>query len=166
MSGRFAAIQTAGEPDVLRPTTCQLGEVMVCNPCPMNDQQAWDALNQLQRLQDAVLNHSRDLIESSVSDRMIWVLPMSDGTRGKQEWIDASCGITWDWFDLRVTREVDLGTTRIVEAWISQQRQPTAHEVAQGRRTPVAAEGVVVDAWTLEDGRWRLVCRHPQRAQE
>ena len=132
----------------------------------MNDQQGWDALDRLQRLQDAVLGHDRDFIEACVSDRMIWVLPVPNGTRGKQEWIDASCGITWDWFEIRINREVDLGTTRIVEAWVRQQRQPTADEVAQGQQSPVAAEGVVVDAWTVEDGHWRLVCRHPQRAQE
>ena len=126
---------------------------------------AFDARERLQRLQDAVLAHDRALLDTYVSDRMIWVLPLPDSAGGKQDWIDASCSVTWDWFDLRVTREVDLGTTRIVEARIGQQRQPTADEVARGTQTPIAADGVVLDAWTLEDGAWRLICRHPQRAQ-
>ena len=133
----------------------------------MNDQPGeWDALDRMQRLQDAVLAHDRDSIDACVSDQMIWVMPLPDNTRGKQEWIHASCSITWDWFDIRVSREIDLGNTRIVEAWISQQRQPTTEEVAKGTQAPIAAEGIVVDAWTLEDGDWRLISRHPQRAQE
>lgn len=132
----------------------------------MSDQPGeWDALDRIRRLQDAVVAHDRDSIEAWLSDQMIWVMPRSDNTRGKQEWIDASCSITWDWFDVRISREIDLGNTRLVEAWIGQQRQPTDQEVAQGTQTPIAAEGVVVDLWTLEDGVWRLIARHPQRAE-
>ena len=133
----------------------------------MSDQPGgWDALDQLQRLQEAVLAHDRDAINAGVSDKMIWVMPLPDNARGKQDWIDASCGIAWDWFDISVSREIDLGNTRVVEAWIRQQRQPTAEEMAQGATAPIAAEGVVVDTWSLEDGEWRLTSRHPQRAQE
>ncbi len=132
----------------------------------MSDQPGeWDALARMQRLQHAVVAHDRDSIDAWVSDQMIWVMPLSDNTRGKQEWIDASCSITWDWFDIRVRREIDLGNTRLVEAWVRQQRQPTDEEKAQGTHTPVAAEGVVVDLWTLERGDWRLIARHPQRGE-
>lgn len=110
--------------------------------------------------------HDRDFINACVSDQMIWVMPQRDNARGKQDWIDASCGIAWDYFDIRVSREIDLGNTRVVEAWIRQQRQPTTEEVAQGTTTPIVAEGVVLDTWSLEDGEWRLTSRHPQRAQE
>lgn len=140
---------------------------LLCHDEWVTDQPGgWDALDRIQRLQDAVVAHDRDAIGAWVSDKMIWVMPVVDNTRGKQEWIDASCSITWDWFDIRVSREIDLGDTRIVEAWIGQQRQPTTEEAARGMRAPIAAEGVVVDAWTLEDGEWRLIARHPQRAQE
>lgn len=126
----------------------------------------WDALDRIVRLQDAVVAHDRDSLEAWVSERMIWVLPQAHNTRGKHDWIDASCSITWNWFDVRICREIDLGGTRLVEAWIRQQREPTEDELAQGTRAPIAAEGVVVDLWAVEDGDWRLIARHPQRAQD
>jgi hypothetical protein len=131
----------------------------------MNDQPVWDAHQRWQSLQDAVLAHDRDQIAAHVSDQMMWVLPVTDNTRGKQAWIDASCAISWNWFDIRIVREIDLGDTRIVEAWVRQQRHATTDEVAQGTQGPITAEGAVLDVWTVEDGTWRLICRHPQRAQ-
>ena len=110
-------------------------------------------------------SHEDDLIEACVSDRIVWVLPIPDSNRGKQEWIDASCAITWDWLELPVTREVDLDTTRIVEAWISQQRQPTSDEVAQGKH-PSPPKELSSTFGQSKVGDWRLICRHPQRAQE
>lgn len=91
---------------------------------------------------------------------MIWVMPVKDNTRGRSDWIEASCGVAWNWFRVSIHREVDLGDVRVVEAWIEQSREPVDGEEVSG---PVIAEGVVVDVWAEEDGAWRLVSRHPHR---
>jgi len=126
--------------------------------------EVWDALDLIRGLQDAVVAHDRDLLDAWVSDRMLWVMPLPDNARGKHEWIEASCSVAWDWFDIRVSREVDLGDTRLVEAWISQQYKLPSED-GSGQAKTVAGQGVVVDLWALEEGTWRLVARHPQKAQ-
>ncbi|WP_159901171.1 nuclear transport factor 2 family protein [Ornithinibacter aureus] len=120
----------------------------------------FDALQLIEDLQAAVQRGDRERVEAMVSDRMIWVMPLKDNARGKVQWIEASLGVTWNWFRVSVHREVDLGQTRIVESWIKQSREPVGDEDSSA---PVIAEGVVVDVWTEEDGAWRLVSRHPQR---
>ena len=131
----------------------------------MHDEpETWDALDQLNRLQDAVAARDLATLDAIVSDQMIWILPVPDNNRGKQEWIDASCSITWDWVGSRISRELDLGTVRVVEAWMELQRQPTDEERAQGQLKPLVREGVVVDVWTLENDEWRLISRQPQSA--
>ena len=120
----------------------------------------FDALQLIEDLQAAVQRGDRERVEAMVSDRMIWVMPLKDTARGKVQWIEASLGVTWNWFRVSVHREVDLGQTRIVESWIKQSREPVGDEDSSA---PVIAEGVVVDVWTEEDGAWRLVSRHPQR---
>ena len=121
----------------------------------------FDALRLIEDLQDAVQRRDREQLWSAVSERMIWVMPLKDNARGKAEWIEASCGVTWNWFRVSIHREVDLGAVRVVEAWVEQSREPVEGEDAS---EPVAAEGVVVDVWADEDGTWRLVSRHPQRS--
>lgn len=81
---------------------------------------------------------------------MIWVMPLKDNQRGKWEWINASCGVSWHWFRVSVRREVDLGAVHVVESLIKQSRYPADGEDVSG---PVVAEGVVVDIWGIEDGR-------------
>lgn len=121
----------------------------------------FDALQLIEDLQAAVQRGDRERVEAMVSDRMIWVMPLKDNARGKAQWIEASLGVTWNWFRVSVHREVDLGSVRVVESWIEQSRAPVDDEDASA---PVVAEGVVVDVWTEEDGAWRLVSRHPQRS--
>lgn len=121
----------------------------------------FDALQLIEDLQAAVQRGDRERVEAMVSDRMIWVMPLKDNVRGKPQWIEASLGVTWNWFRVSVHREVDLGQVRVVESWIEQSREPVDDEDASA---PVIAEGVVVDVWTQEDGAWRLVSRHPQRS--
>lgn len=87
--------------------------------------QEWDAADRTRRLQDAVRAHDRDFLDHWVSDRMIWVRPLRDNQRGKREWIDASCSVAWEWFDVQILRELDLGESRLVEAWIRQQFRRT-----------------------------------------
>ena len=118
----------------------------------------FDAQHTLEMLQDAVQRHDRERVAELVSDRMIWVMPLVDNERGKTEWIDASLGVTWHWFRITIRREVDLGDVRIVEALVRQSREPSATE---DTTSPVTVEGIVVDAWALESGTWRLVARHP-----
>lgn len=120
----------------------------------------FDAQQALETLQDAVQRHDRDRVAALVSDRMIWVMPLADNERGKTEWIDASLGVTWHWFQITIRREVDLGDVRIVEALVRQSREPSATE---DTTSPVTAEGIVVDVWALEGDTWRLVARHPHR---
>lgn len=121
----------------------------------------FDALQLIEDLQAAVQRGDRERVEAMVSDRMIWVMPLKDNVRGKPQWIEASLGVTWNWFRVSVHREVDLGQVRVVESWIEQSREPVDDEDASA---PVIAEGVVVDVWTQEDSAWRLVSRHPQRS--
>lgn len=121
----------------------------------------FDALQLIEDLQAALQRGDRERVEAMVSDRMIWVMPLKDNARGKAQWVEASLGVTWNWFRVSVHREVDLGQVRIVESWIEQSREPVDDEDASA---PVTAEGVVVDVWTEEDGAWRLVSRHPQRS--
>jgi hypothetical protein len=73
---------------------------------------------------------------------MIWIMPSKDNERGKQEWIDASCGVTWHWFRIAIRRELDLGEVRVVESLVEQSREATAGEDLNGAMT---AEDVVVD---------------------
>jgi hypothetical protein len=40
---------------------------------------------------------------------MIWTIPSADNRRGKREWINASCSAAWEWFDVRILRELDIG---------------------------------------------------------
>lgn len=120
----------------------------------------FDAQQTLEALQDAVKNRDRAGVADLVSDRMIWVMPLVDNERGKTEWLEASLGVTWHWFQISILREVDLGDVRIVEALVRQSREPSATEDVT---SPVTAEGIVVDVWALEDGIWRLVARHPHR---
>ena len=121
----------------------------------------FDALRLIEDLQDAVQRGDREHLGSAVSDRMIWVMPLKDNARGKAEWIEASCGVNWNWFRVSIHRQVDLGRVRVVEAWVEQSRDPVDGEAAS---EPVIAEGVVVDVWADEDGAWRLLSRHPQRS--
>jgi hypothetical protein len=114
-------------------------------------------------LQEAVRTHDRAYLDAAVSDRMIWVLPQSDNGRGKQDWIDASLGVTWNWFEVDVLRQLNLGDTRVVEFWVRQSRQAVAGEDPDH---PVTAAGVVLDVWAVENGAWRLLVRHPQRADD
>ena len=120
----------------------------------------FDAQPMLENLQEAVLRGDRDALGKLVSDRMIWIMPAADNARGKQEWIDASCGVAWHWFQIEVLRTVELGDVVLVESLIKQSREPAAGEDATG---PVAAQGIVADAWVLEAGQWRLIARHPHR---
>jgi ketosteroid isomerase-like protein len=112
-------------------------------------------------LQDAVRRGDTAQLEASVSDRMIWVMPTELNSRGKKEWIEASCSISWHWFRVTIQRELDLDDVRVVEAWISQSRDPVPSEDSS---QPVSASGVVLDVWANESGSWRLVARQPQRA--
>jgi ketosteroid isomerase-like protein len=121
----------------------------------------FDAQQSTEALQEAVRLGDREHLESSVSDSMIWVMPSSDNQRGKQEWIDASCSITWHWFEVTVRRALELDNACVVESWIRQSRDPVSGE---DDSPPVAAAGVVLDVWANEGGTWRLVARYPQRA--
>ena len=112
-------------------------------------------------LQEAVRVGDREHLETSVSDSMIWVMPSPESQRGKQEWIDASCSVTWHWFEVALRRSLELDNACVVESWISQSRDPVAGEDAS---QPVVAAGVVLDVWANEGGTWRLVARYPQRA--
>jgi ketosteroid isomerase-like protein len=123
----------------------------------------FDAQQAIEALQEAVEGGDREYLADAVSDRMIWVMPSSDNHRGKHEWIEASCGVSWLWFEVTVLRVVPLGDTIAVESWIRQSRDPVSGEDLS---QPVTAEGVVLDVWVDENGTWRLAARHPQRASE
>jgi hypothetical protein len=70
--------------------------------------------------------------------------------------------VTWNWFQIAISRQLDLGDTRVVESWISQSREPVAGEEDSA---PVTGAGRVLDVWAVENGTWRLVARHPQGAK-
>jgi uncharacterized protein DUF4440 len=123
----------------------------------------FDALEVTKALQEAVRVRDREYLEAAVSDRMIWVMPVAENRRGKREWIEASCSVTWNWFQVDLHRELDVGDARVVECWISQSRDPVVGVEGKG---PVTATGLVLDVWTQENGIWRLVTRHPQRAED
>ena len=103
----------------------------------------------------------REHLEAAVSDRMIWVMPTAENRRGKQDWIEASCAVTWNWFEVEICREIDLGDARVVESWVRLSRDPVASEEVS---EPVIGAGPILDVWAIENGAWRLVARHPQRA--
>jgi len=139
-------------------------EIAVTLAKPLNSRS--DMAELTKRLQEAVRVRDRAHLDAAVSDGMIWVTPSADNRRGKREWIDASCSLDWDWFEIEVMREVDLGSTRVVECWINQQYRPKPEAVGEAPPPPIAAAGVVCDVWSVEDGEWRLVARHPQRAPD
>ncbi|WP_169735736.1 nuclear transport factor 2 family protein [Intrasporangium oryzae] len=122
----------------------------------------FDAKDMTEALQEGVRRRDRHYLDAVVSDRMIWVMPLADNERSKQEWIEASCSVTWNWFEVDTRRVLEIGDDgRLVESWIRQSREPVDGEEAT---SPVTATGVVVDVWARENGTWRLVARHPQRA--
>jgi len=123
----------------------------------------FDAHEVTNALQEAVRIRDREYLEGAVSDRMIWVIPVARNRRGKPEWIEASCSVTWNWFQIEVHRELEVGDTAVVESWISQSRDPVAGEADSG---PVTAKGLVLDVWANENDTWRLIARHPQRAED
>ena len=123
----------------------------------------FDAQQAIEALQEAVRSGDREYLAGAVSDRMIWVMPSSDNQRGKHEWIEASCGVSWHWFEVEVLRVVRLDNATVVESWIRQPREPVSGE---DRSQPVTATGVVLDVWAEENGTWRLAARHPQRASD
>lgn len=124
----------------------------------------FDAQKLIEGLQEAVRFHDVPAVQEAVSDQMIWVMPEQDNNRGKHEWIEASCSVTWNWFEVEVRRVVEVGDdTRVVESWISQSREPVEGEDARG---PVTASGVVLDVWARERDIWRLITRHPQRSED
>ncbi|GAB2753365.1 hypothetical protein UB45_11330 [Terrabacter sp. 28] len=124
----------------------------------------FDAQRTTEALQQAVRLRDRRYLEAAVSDRMIWVMPLHDNRRSKQDWIEASCTVRWNWFKVETRRVLDMGDDgRVVESWVSQSREPVAGEDTAG---PVTAAGVVLDVWAREGGMWRLIARHPQRRDE
>jgi hypothetical protein len=123
----------------------------------------FDALEITQALQEAARLHDRECLEGAVSDRMIWVMPLSDNQRVKRDWIDASCAVAWNWFEIVIRRELDIGDARVVESWIKQSRDPVTGE---DESRPVTAAAVVLDVWARECGTWRLVSRQPQRSED
>jgi hypothetical protein len=123
----------------------------------------FDALQFTEAVQDAVRRGDREHLGRVVSDDMIWVMPVTGNQRGKHEWIEASCSVTWHWFEVTVLRALELDNVRVVESWIRQSRHPTPSEGASG---PVVGAGVVLDVWVNESGAWLLVARHPQRASD
>jgi ribosomal protein S18 acetylase RimI-like enzyme len=139
-------------------------EVAVTLAKPLNSDA--DMAELTRRLQEAVRVRDRAYLEAAVSERMIWVMPSAGNRRGKRDWIDGSCSVDWDWFEIEVVRVVDLGSTRVVECWINQQYRPKPEAGGEDALPPVSAAGAVCDVWSVEDGEWRLVARHPQRAPD
>jgi hypothetical protein len=88
----------------------------------------FDAEESTKALQEAVRVRDREYLEAAVSDRIIWVEPVLDNRRGKRDWIEASCPVTWNWFQVYISRQLDLGDTRVVASWISLSREPVAGE--------------------------------------
>ncbi|WP_460626782.1 DUF4440 domain-containing protein [Intrasporangium mesophilum] len=123
----------------------------------------FDAEESTKALQEAVRVRDRKHLDAVVSERMIWVEPVSEIRRGKREWIEASCSVTWNWFQIAISRQLDLGDTRVVESWISLSREPVAGEE---EAEPVIGAGRILDIWAIENGIWRLVARHPQGAKD
>jgi hypothetical protein len=39
---------------------------------------------------------------------MIWVMPVAENRPGKHEWLEASCSVTWHWFQVGEHRELDF----------------------------------------------------------
>ena len=115
----------------------------------------FDAPASTRALQDAVLRQDHEYLEQACSENMLWSLPSRDSRRGKREWIEACCSVAWDWFEVEVLRELDLGGVVVVESWIRQQFTRDGESVE--------GEGVVVDVWSREGSTWRVVARHPQR---
>ena len=91
----------------------------------------FDAQQAIEALQEAVRSGDREYLAGAVSDRMIWVMPSSDNQRGKHEWIEASCGVSWHWFEVEVLRVVRLDNATVVESWIRQSREPVSGEIAR-----------------------------------
>ena len=123
----------------------------------------FDAQQAIEALQEAVRSGDREYLAGAVSDLMIWVMHSSENQRVKHEWIDASCGVSWHWFEVEVLRVVRLDNATVVESWIRQSREPVSGE---DRSQPVTATGVVLDVWVEENGTWRLAARHPQGASD
>lgn len=123
----------------------------------------FDAEESTKALQEAVRVRDREYLDAVISDRMVFVEPVLDRRRGKREWIEASCSVTWNWFQIDIPRQVDLGGTYVVEVWVSLSREPVAGEEVKG---PVTGAGPMLDVWANEDGVWRLVARQTQRASD
>jgi len=62
----------------------------------------FDACEIIRALQEVVRLRDRAYLRFAVSDCIIWVTPQSDNKRGKTDWIDASCSVTWNWFKITI----------------------------------------------------------------
>ena len=124
--------------------------------------QEFDAQIESDRLQHAVRDHDQRVLDELISERFVLVSGRSLGRLGKEEWIAAALQVEWKSFTVSVSRVISLDGVVIVDQDIEQELA-VAPSWASG--APAQTRWITTDVWADEDGRWRLVCRHPELLQ-
>lgn len=122
----------------------------------------FDAQLETDRLQGAVRDHDRRVLDELVSERFMLVSGRSLGRLDKDGWIAAALEVHWKSFAVSISRLIHLAGVAVVDHDIEQE-MATAPSWARG--APRRTRWVTTDVWTVEDGLWRLVCRHPELVQ-
>lgn len=114
------------------------------------------------RLQDAVRDHDRRVLDELISDRFALVSGRSLGRLGKEDWIAAALQVEWKSFVVSVSGVIDLDGVWVVDHDVEQEMAAAPGWATQ---SPMRTRWITTDVWAVEEGQWRLVCRHPEMLQ-
>ncbi len=110
-------------------------------------------------LQEAVRAHDPARLDALVSERLVFASARQIGRVGKAEFVAAAMSIEWQRFDCSEFRILDLDVV-VVDYEIQQEIR--AAPGSTPAHAPAQTAWVMTDVWALENGRWRLVSRHPE----
>jgi uncharacterized protein YciI len=111
-------------------------------------------------LQEAVRVHDKARLDALVSERLVFASGRQLGRIGKAEFVGAAMSIDWQRFDCSEFRTLALDDVVVVDYEIKQEIRAAPDSTTANAPTETA--WVMTDVWALENGRWRLVSRHPE----